>query len=92
MTYSITSYSRAAAKRLGVLIRLSTRKNKKIDVIAKRTGKKICSIGDSRYSDFPSYIASHGLEHAKKRQKLYHKRHGRYAIGTPGYYAGEILW
>ncbi len=92
MTYSITAYSRAAARRLGVTIRPSTRKNKKIDVINKTTGKKICSIGDSRYSDFPSYKASHGLAYAKKRRTLYHKRHGTYATGTPGYYASHILW
>ena len=91
MTYTITGYSKAAARRLGVTIRPSTLKNKKIDVMSK-TGKKICSIGDSRYSDFPSYVSSHGLAHAKKRRTLYHKRHGTYAAGTPGYYASHILW
>lgn len=91
MSYSITAYSRAAARRLGVSIRPSKLKNKKIDVMS-RTGKKICSIGDSRYSDYPSYKASHDLAYANKRRILYHKRHGRYAVGTPGYYAGEILW
>ena len=61
MTYSITAYSRAAARRLGVTIVSSTRKNKKIDVISKQTKKKLASIGDSRYSDFPSYVSSHGM-------------------------------
>ena len=92
MTYSITAYSRAAARRLGVTIVPSTRKNKKIDVISKKTKKKLASIGDSRYSDFPSYVSSHGMAYAKKRRALYHKRHGSYAAGTTGYYASKILW
>ena len=41
------------AKKLGVEIKRSTRKNKKLDVFRK--GVKIASIGDLRYNDFHSY-------------------------------------
>ena len=43
MSYKITKYSKEQAKKLGVVIKPSTRKNKKIDVF--KDGNKISSIG-----------------------------------------------
>ena len=52
--YQIKSYSYKKAKELGVEIKSSTVKNKKIDVF--KDGKKIASIGDIFYSDYPTYL------------------------------------
>jgi hypothetical protein len=92
--YKITSYSRKQAARLGVSIRPSTNKKKKIDVIHRQTKKKIASIGARGYNDYPTFIAKNGIEYADKRRKLYKMRHekDRHIEGSAGYYADKILW
>tara|TARA_R100000278_G_scaffold109630_3_gene86692 strand:+ start:1465 stop:1722 length:258 start_codon:yes stop_codon:yes gene_type:complete len=73
------------AKIIGVTIKPSKLKNKKIDVF--KNGEKIASIGDIRYSDF-------NLHNDKQRRKNYKSRHEKHRnkIGTPSYYADKILW
>lgn len=88
--YNITNYSRKQAIKLGVTIRQSRRRTKKLDVYGK-DGKYIVSIGDIRYLDYPSYINTKGKEYADKRRKLYKIRH-KDNIGLAGYYASNILW
>ena len=90
--YQITQYHKDQATRLGVTIKPSTRKNKKIDVF--KDNKKVASIGDTRYLDFITYKKEKGLKYAKERRRLYRIRHGRFKDnkGTPGYYAYQILW
>jgi hypothetical protein len=81
----LTKAKERAAK-LGVTIRPSTRKHKKIDVFNK-AGDKIASIGDIRYSDF--------LQHNDaERRKRYKQRHEgtRHVRGSPSFYADQILW
>jgi hypothetical protein len=87
--YEIKKYSYDKAKGLHVDIFPSVHPNKKIDVFDK-SGKFICSIGDMQYSDYPTYIKTHGLEYATKRKALYHLRHNR--KGIKEFYAGHILW
>ena len=73
------------AKKLGVTIKPSTRKHKKLDVF--KEGKKIASIGDIRYSDF--------LQHKDdERRKRYKQRHEatRHVKGSPSFYADRLLW
>lgn len=91
--YKITNYSRNHAAILNVVIKPSTRKNKKIDVYEK-DGTFICAIGDSSYSDYPTYIKTHGRAYADKRRYLYRIRHARYRniVGTPSYFANHLLW
>ena len=57
MSYKITIYSKKKAKNLGLIIKLSTRKNKKIDVFKKEKGKliKLASIGHVDYLDYPTF-------------------------------------
>jgi hypothetical protein len=88
--YSITDYSYEQAKKLGVEIKPSTNKNKKIDIIKDN---KIISIGDKRYKDYPNYLKI-DKNLANKRRKLYKIRHekDRHKKGTAGYYADKILW
>ena len=90
--YQITDYSYQQAKNLGVEIRPSTKKNKKIDVF--KNGLLIASIGDDRYLDFPNYVKTKGLEYANKRRALYKQRHKNESdkVGSPNYYSRRILW
>lgn len=90
--YKITNYSKQKAKELGVTISLSDVKGKKLDVFKK--GKKVASIGALGYGDFPTFLKEKGREYAEKRRKAYKIRHekDRHKVGTPGYYADQILW
>lgn len=87
--YDITLYSRQKAKELNVVIKPSTNKQKKLDVY--KNDKKIATIGDVNYSDYGTYIKSHGKEYADRRRALYHTRH-KTDNGVNGYYANKILW
>lgn len=92
MTYEITDYSFKQASKLGVEIKPSTNKNKKIDVF--KQGKKVTSIGATGYSDYSTYVKTKGKDYADKRRKLYKLRHekDRKVIGSAGYLADKILW
>lgn len=86
--YDITDYSYQQAKKLGVEIKPSTRKGKKIDVFKK--GNKIASIGATGYSDFP-HLLQKDKDLALKRREAYRSRH-KNNTGTAGFYATRILW
>jgi len=90
--YQIKPYSYNQAKQLNVIIKPSTRKNKKIDVFDKNN-KFICSIGDINFLDFPTYLTI-DKNLANERRRLYKIRHKKDKdnIGSPGYYANLILW
>lgn len=92
-SYTITDYSRKQAKKLGVIIKQSTNKKKKIDVFDK-DGKKLASIGAIGYGDFPTFTKTRGKEYANERRRLYKIRHQktRNKVGTPSYFADRILW
>ena len=92
MAYKIKRRQYIEAKRLGVTIKPSKSKNKKIDVFKK--GKKVATIGDSRYSDYATYRTSKGVQFANKRRELYKKRHNktRKVKGSNSWYADRILW
>ena len=92
MRYKIKSRQKAAAEKLGVTIKPSKLKNKKIDVFKK--GKKVASIGDIRYQDYATYRSNRGVKYADKRKKLYKARHQRTRTkkGSNSYYADKILW
>ena len=90
--YQITDYSFKQASKLGVHIKPSKNKNKKIDVF--RDTKKIASIGATGYGDYPTYTKTKGKEYAEERRKLYKIRHekDRQVKGSAGYFADRILW
>ena len=97
MPYKITEYTKLMAKELGVTVKLSKLKGKKIDVF--KDGKKIASIGAIGYNDFPTLLEKEKLGKVEKgaadrRRKLYKIRHesDRHKLGTPGYYADKLLW
>ena len=90
--YEIKEYSKIKAKQLGVQIKPSTRKDKKIDVF--KNEKKVASIGAKGYKDFPTYKKEKGLAFAEERRRLYKERHekDRHKKGSAGFYADKILW
>lgn len=91
--YNITNYTRNRAKTLGVTVKPSKNKKKKLDVYNKK-GVKIASVGAIGYMDFPSFIKSKGRAFANKRRIAYKKRHekNRKIVGSNGYYADKLLW
>lgn len=92
MPYKITSYTKAKAKKLGVTVKTSKTKGKKLDVFKK--GIKVASVGASGYGDFPTFKKKKGIKYALIRQKAYKARHqgNRKVKGSPGYYADQLLW
>ena len=94
--YHILPYSYEKALRLGVKISPSRREGKKIDVF-DWNGQYICSIGDINYQDYPTYIRTSGIEYAQIRRRAYRQRHNKEKknpnyLGSPAYYANNILW
>ena len=81
---NLAKAQRNAAK-LGVTVKQSKVKHKKLDVL--KDGKKLASIGDIRYSDF----LLHGDSERRDRYKQRHAKH-RNIKGTPSYFADRILW
>ena len=101
MSYHITNYTYKQAKRIGVIVKPSLDKTKKIDVYKKnktsKTGttmKKIASVGAAGMNDFPTYIQKRGLTFAKTRRRLYKMRHekDRHVKWTRGWLADKLLW
>jgi hypothetical protein len=92
MDYKILPYSFQQADKLGVKIKPSQKKDKKIDVF--KNNKLIHSIGAKDYKDFPTYKKEKGKEFADERRRLYKLRHKKDAavVGSAGYYADKILW
>jgi hypothetical protein len=88
--YEITSYSRKKAKELNVIIKPSTNPKKKLDVF--KDNKKIASIGDIRYDDYPTHVLNRGIDYANERRRLYKIRHKKDLTSQNGYWANQILW
>jgi hypothetical protein len=92
MAYKITAYTRKQAKKIGVEVKPSRVKGKKIDVF--KNGKKVASVGAIGYGDYPTYIRTKGKKYADERRRLYKIRHNnnRKKVGSNGYYADKLLW
>jgi hypothetical protein len=90
--YVITDYTKSQANKLGVTVKPSSKKGKKIDVY--KADKKIASIGDINYLDYPHYIKKNGIEYANRRRELYRVRHKKdiNVVGSSGYFANKLLW
>ena len=90
--YEIKALQKKNARRIGVTIKPSTRKGKKIDVF--KDGKKVASVGALGYGDYATFLKEKGREFADNRRRLYKIRHekNRKKVGTNSYYADQILW
>ena len=91
--YQILPYTKEQSKKLNVIVKPSTRKNKKIDVFTKMNDY-IFSVGFLGYGDYPTFIQQYGKEYADKKRALYKIRHekDRNIEGTRGWYADKLLW
>jgi len=92
MSYKISNRTKQKAKELGVSVKPSKNKNKKIDVF--KDNKKVASIGQIGYGDYHVFTKEKGLKFAKKRQKAYRSRHAKNikVKGSPGALANALLW
>jgi uncharacterized pyridoxamine 5'-phosphate oxidase family protein len=92
MPYSITNYTYKQAKSLGLKVKLSTNKTKKIDVF--KNNKKIASVGAYGMNDYPTYMKLKGKSFAKTRRRLYKMRHekDRHKKWSNGWLADKLLW
>jgi hypothetical protein len=92
VAYRITEYTKKQAKKLGVTVKPSTVKGKKIDVF--KDGEKVASVGAIGYGDYPTFMQTMGNKYAEGRRRLYKIRHkkDRNVKGTAGYYADKLLW
>ncbi len=95
--YKIKKYSYRQAKKLGLQIVPSSKKNKKIDVY--KNGVLQSSIGAKNYLDYPSYMELEKRKKvvpgtAKKRQQNFRKRHKcrQAKKGSNNFFACKILW
>jgi len=90
--YQITDYTYRQAKKIGVTVKPSTVKGKKIDVYKK--GEKVASVGAIGYKSYPEFIKEKGLEYANNRRKLYKLRNekNRHKIWSSGWLADNLLW
>jgi hypothetical protein len=93
--YEIKPQTFFMARKLGVKVRPSENPKKKIDVFDS-SGNYLCSIGDVKYKDYPTYLAlgKGGEDYANERRRLYHIRHRKNAdvIGSKQYFALRLLW
>jgi hypothetical protein len=90
--YAITKYTYKKAKRLGLRVKPSSNKTKKIDVY--KQDKKIASVGAYGMNDYPTYIQKRGAKYAKTRRRLYRQRHekDRHIKWSRGWLADQLLW
>jgi hypothetical protein len=86
--YHITDYTKANAVKLGLTVKPSEQKAKKIDVF--KEGKKIASIGAKGMGDYPTYLLTKGKQYADERRRLYYLRHTKHTLGEE--LAKKLLW
>lgn len=92
--YKITERTYNIAKELGVEVKPSTNKRKKIDVF--KNGEMIASIGAKRTLDFPTYLemekkGEFPKGYAMERRRLYYLRH-KYDKTPNQFWGAKLLW
>ena len=96
--YKVKKLQIDKAKELGVQIKPSTNKRKKLDVFI--AGKKIYSIGANGMNDYASYLEDKNVPKAEAEKKRinYIQRHSKEpkidkdGEFTKSFYSDEILW
>ena len=90
--YTITPYTYKKAKQLGLVVKPSNNKTKKIDIFKK--GKLISYLVAYGMNYLPTYIKKNGLSYAKTRRRLYKMRHesDRHIKWSRGWLADKLLW
>ena len=93
MTYKITKYTLDKAKELDVQVFPSDNPKYKIEVY-DANGVFMFYGGSPLYSDYPTYMETHGKEYADERRRLYRLRHkkGIANKGSRSWWIAELLW
>lgn len=91
--YEIKPRTKKIAKQLGVMFFPADNPKYKIDIYDHK-GLFMFRIGDSRYSDYPTYLEEYGKEIANERRRLYMIRHAKEIKkdGSRGWWAWRALW
>jgi hypothetical protein len=92
MAYNVSLHTRRQAKRIGVTVKPSKVKGKKIDVF--KNGQKIASVGAIGYDDYGTLISKGKRQLAEKKRKAYKARHQRTRTkkNSNSYFADQLLW
>ena len=93
--YKIKQIQIDKANKIGVTIKPSENKKKKVDIF--KNGLKVGSIGAMGYKDYGTYLEELSKKEADKKRKNYLARHSKEAKTKDGkktnsYYADKILW
>jgi len=86
--YDILPYTKRQAKAMGLTVKPSTRKGKKIDVFDGTT--YVDSVGQLGAMDYPHYLKEKGKAYADERRRLYYARHVGNSQGER--LAKRLLW
>lgn len=97
MSYPITPDIKNRAKALGITLKASKNKDKKLDAYKDNVFQ--ASFGGKGYKDFHRYMKEDGQQVANQKRKQYKARHEKdrkvkYRDGklTAGFLADRILW
>jgi hypothetical protein len=92
MDYKILPHTLKQAKLIGVEVKPSAKKDKKIDVY--KNDKLIASVGAKGYKDYAYYLQEDGKKVADERRRLYKLRHekDRKVVGSNSWFADQLLW
>tara|TARA_R110002153_G_scaffold240361_2_gene394957 strand:- start:251 stop:535 length:285 start_codon:yes stop_codon:yes gene_type:complete len=93
--YKIKQIQIDKASKIGVTIKPSENKKKKVDVF--KNGSKVGSIGAMGYKDYGTYLEELPKKEADKKRKNYLARHSKEPKTKDGkktnsYFADKILW
>jgi hypothetical protein len=93
--YKIKQIQIDKANKIGVKIKPSENKKKKVDVF--KNGLKVGSIGAMGYKDYGTYLEELPKKEADKKRKNYLARHSKEPKTKDGkktnsYFADKILW
>lgn len=93
MTYQITPYTLQRAYEIGLIVTPSQNKKYKLKV-SDYSGKFLFNAGDANYSDYPTYLQTHGKKFADIRRRLYLTRHHKEIekVGSRGSIIAYLLW
>ncbi len=86
--YQITPYTKDKARELGLTVKPSIKKGKKIDVY--KNGDYLASVGQMGYKDYGMYLKEGDKKQAEERRRLYHLRHKKNTL--PERLASSLLW
>lgn len=95
MVYTITKDILNRAAKLGVSVKPSINRDKKIDVYYNN--KLIAQVGQANAMDYHLWKKEKGVQYANERRDLYYKRHPysvvkKDGVYTPDYLAKKLLW